>query len=92
VPKTGVTSSCGYDVGSWVRGFVGFDRYGVERVPKTGETSVTSLPCDKFAEDTSHLSSASHTAQEASCRRVVDPYAPLLLNLYHYLEQNLHFG
>ena len=49
MPKTGATSSCGYDVGSWVRGFVGFDRYGVERVPKTGETSVTSLPCDKFA-------------------------------------------
>ena len=31
-------------------------------------------------------------AREASWRRVFDPYAPLLINLYHYLEQNLHFG
>jgi len=30
--------------------------------------------------------------QEASWRRVFDPYAPLLFNLYHYLEQNLHLG
>ena len=33
-----------------------------------------------------------YAAQEASWRRVFDPYAPLLFNLYHYLEQNLHFG
>ena len=32
------------------------------------------------------------SAREASCRRVFDPYAPLLFNLYNYLEQNLHFG
>jgi len=25
-------------------------------------------------------------------RRVLDPCAPLLFNLYHYLEQNVHFG
>jgi len=31
------------------------------------------------------------SAREASWRRVFDPYAPLLFNLYHYLEQNLHF-
>jgi len=33
-----------------------------------------------------------YPAQEASWRRVFDPYAPLLFNLYHYLEQNLQFG
>ena len=33
-----------------------------------------------------------YAAREASWRRVFDPYAPLLFNLYHYLEQNLHFG
>jgi len=33
-----------------------------------------------------------YTARETSRRRVFDPYAPLLFNLYHYLEQNLHFG
>ena len=33
-----------------------------------------------------------HAAREASWRRVFDPYAPLLFNVYHYLEQNLHFG
>jgi len=32
------------------------------------------------------------TAREASWRRVFDLYAPLLLNLCHYLEHNLHFG
>jgi len=31
-------------------------------------------------------------AREASWRRGFNPYAPLLFNLYHYLEQNLHFG
>ena len=31
------------------------------------------------------------SAREASLRRVFDPYAPLFLNLYHYLEQTLHF-
>jgi len=31
-------------------------------------------------------------AREASWRRGFDPYAPLQFNLYHYLEQNLHFG
>jgi len=35
----------------------------------------------------------SHTdAREAFWRRVFDPYAPLVFNLYHYLEQTLHFG
>jgi len=33
-----------------------------------------------------------YVAREASWRRFFDPYAPLLFNLYHYLEQNLHFG
>ena len=33
-----------------------------------------------------------YTAREASWRRVFDPYAPLLLTVYHDLEQNLHFG
>jgi len=33
-----------------------------------------------------------YTTREASWRRVFDPYAPLLFNLYHYLKQNLHFG
>ena len=33
-----------------------------------------------------------YAAQEASWRRVFDPSAPLLFNLYHYLEQNLPFG
>ena len=33
-----------------------------------------------------------HTAREASWRRAFDPCAPLLFILYHYLEQNLHFG
>ena len=32
------------------------------------------------------------SAREASWRRVFDPYAPLLFNLYYYLEQTLHFG
>jgi hypothetical protein len=32
------------------------------------------------------------SALEASWRRGLDPYAPLLFNLYHYLEQNQHFG
>jgi len=32
------------------------------------------------------------TARKASWRRGFDPYAPLLFNLYHYLEQSLHFG
>jgi len=32
------------------------------------------------------------SAREASWRRVFDPYAPFLLNLYQILEQNLHFG
>jgi len=32
------------------------------------------------------------SAREASWRRAFDPCAPLLFNLYHYLEQNLHFG
>jgi len=31
-------------------------------------------------------------AREAFWRRIFDPYAPLLFNLYHYLEQNLNFG
>ena len=39
-----------------------------------------------------NVHTCTHTAQEASWRRVFDPYAPLLFNLYHYLEQNLHFG
>ena len=30
-------------------------------------------------------------ADKRARRRVFDPYAPLLLNLYHYLEQDLHF-
>ena len=41
----------------------------------------------------SHLNSFSIThlsAREASWRRVFDPYAPLLFNLYRYLEQTLH--
>jgi len=33
---------------------------------------------------------SSYTAREASWRQDFD--APLLINLYHYLEQNLHFG
>jgi len=33
-----------------------------------------------------------HAEREASWRRVFDLYAPLLFNLYHYLEQTLHFG
>jgi len=33
-----------------------------------------------------------HTTREALRRRVFDPYAPILFNLYHYLKQNLHFG
>jgi len=32
------------------------------------------------------------TARESSLRRAFDPCAPLLFILYHYLEQNLHFG
>jgi len=32
------------------------------------------------------------TAREASWRRAFDPCAPLLFILYHYFEQNLHFG
>ena len=32
------------------------------------------------------------SAREAFWRRVFDPFAPLLFSLYHYLEQNLHFG
>jgi len=35
---------------------------------------------------------AEKAAREASWRRVFDPYAPLLFDLYHYLVQNLHFG
>jgi len=50
-------------------------------VPKTSVTRVTSV-----------TPKASDIAREASWRRVFDPYAPLLFNLYHYLEQNLHFG
>jgi len=33
-----------------------------------------------------------HTAREASWRWAFDPCAPLLFILYHYFEQNLHFG
>jgi len=33
-----------------------------------------------------------YSAREASWRRAFDPCAPLLFILYHYLEQNLHFG
>jgi len=33
-----------------------------------------------------------HAAREASWKRVFDPYAPLLSDLYHYLEQTMHFG
>ena len=31
-------------------------------------------------------------ARKASWRRAFDPCAPLLFILYHYLEQNVHFG
>jgi len=31
-----------------------------------------------------------HTARKASWKWVFDPYAPLLFNFYHHLEQNLH--
>jgi len=34
---------------------------------------------------------ATLSTREASWRRVFDPYAPLLFNLYYCLEQNLHF-
>jgi len=40
----------------------------------------------------SYTTALVHAAREASWRRVLDPYAPLLFNVYHYLEQNLHFG
>jgi len=39
-----------------------------------------------------HSQKSALSAREASWRRVFDPYAPLLFNLYHYLEQNLHSG
>jgi len=34
----------------------------------------------------------SYPSPEASWRRGFEPYAPLLFDLYHYLEQNGHFG
>jgi len=39
-----------------------------------------------------HTNTRTHTAPEASWRQVFDPYAPLLFNLYHHLEQKGYFG
>jgi len=49
-----------------------------------------SLKKRKIHEETIHTHI--HTARKASWRRVFDPYAPLLFNLYHSLGQNLLFG
>jgi len=54
----------------------------------------------KYTCDTSHVSiwkqlhtcTCTHATRETSLRRGFDPYSPHLFHLYHYLEQNLHFG
>ena len=44
-----------------------------------------------WIQNTSHAQHT-NTAREASWRRAFEPCGPLLFILYHYLEQNLHFG
>jgi len=52
---------------------------------KRGLQDGNCLPTSRFREKW-------HTTREASCRRAFDPCAPILFVLYHYFEQNLHFG
>jgi len=52
---------------------------------KRGLQDGNCLPASRFREKW-------HTTREASCRRAFGPCAPILFVLYHYFEQNLHFG